>query len=149
MITEDQPGIPTRVELYEMLDLIEKSDEPETLVAKFGKQYSSFTDYLRCVFDDRIEFMLPDGKPPYRPADPTAVPSTWHKKHMNLKYFIKIGVTDSMSQVKRERMFIELLESVHPEDALIVCKMIEKKTTVKKLTKELVNSVLPGLVEEK
>ena len=132
-----------------MLDLIEKSDEPETLVAKFGKQYSSFTDYLRCVFDDRIEFMLPDGKPPYRPADPTAVPSTWHKKHMNLKYFIKIGVTDSMSQVKRERMFIELLESVHPEDALIVCKMIEKKTTSKKLTKELVNSVLPGLVEEK
>ena len=149
MITEDQPGISTRVELYEILDLIEKSDEPETLVAKFGKQYSSFTDYLRCVFDDRIEFMLPDGKPPYRPADPTAVPSTWHKKHMNLKYFIKIGVTDSMSQVKRERMFIELLESVHPEDALIVCKMIEKKTTVKKLTKELVNSVLPGLVEEK
>ena len=149
MITENQPGIPSRVELYEILDLIEKSDEPETLVAKFGKQYSSFTDYLRCVFDDRIEFMLPDGKPPYRPADPTAVPSTWHKKHMNLKYFIKIGVTDSMSQVKRERMFIELLESVHPEDALIVCKMIEKKTTVKKLTKELVNSVLPGLVEEK
>ena len=147
MITEDQPGISTRVELYEMLHQIEQSDEPETLVEKFGKQYSSFTDYLRCVFDDRIEFMLPDGKPPYRPADPTLVPSTWHKKHMNLKYFIKVGVTDSMSQVKRERMFIELLESIHPEDAVIVCKMIDKKTTVKKLTKELVNKVFPNLCE--
>jgi len=147
MITENQPGVSTRVELYEMLHQIEQSDEPETLVEKFGKQYSSFTDYLRCVFDDRVEFMLPDGKPPYRPADPSLVPSTWHKKHMNLKYFIKVGVTDSVSQVKRERMFIELLESIHPEDAVIVCKMIEKKTTVKKLTKELVNKVFPNLCE--
>ena len=147
MITEEQPGISTRVELYEMLHQIEQSDEPETLVEKFGKQYSSFTDYLRCVFDDRIEFMLPDGKPPYRPADPALVPSTWHKKHMNLKYFVKVGVSDSMSQVKRERMFIELLESIHPEDAVIVCKMIEKKTTIKKLTKELVNKVFPNLCE--
>ena len=148
MITEQQPGIPTRVELYEMLDLIEKSDEPAELVSKFGKQYTSFKDYLRCVFDERIQFLLPDGKPPYRPADPSAVPSTWHKKHMNLKYFIKVGVTDSMSQVKREQMFIEMLESVHPEDALIICKMIEKKTTVKKLTKKIVNETFPNLIEE-
>ena len=148
MITEQQPGIQTRVELYEMLDLIDKSDEPAELVSKFGKQYSSFTDYLRCVFDTRVEFLLPDGKPPYRPADPSVVPSTWHKKHMNLKYFIKIGVTDSMSQPKRERLFIDLLESIHPEDALIVCKMVEKKTTSKKLSKEMVNEVFPGLVEE-
>lgn len=147
MITENQPGISTRVELYEMLDLIEKSDEPETLVAKFGKQYSSFTDYLRCVFDERIQFLLPDGKPPYRPADPSVVPSTWHKQHMNLKYFIKVGVTDSMSQTRRERMFIDMLESIHPEDALLVCKMIEKKTTSKKLTKELVQEVFPNLCE--
>ena len=147
MITENQPGLPTRVELYEMLYLIDKSDEPETLVAKFGKQYSSFTDYLRCVFDTRIEFMLPDGKPPYRPADSNNPPSSWHKKHLNLKYFVKVGVTDSMSQIKRERMFIEMLESVHPEDALIICKMIEKKTTSKKLTKELVSKVFPNLCE--
>ena len=145
MITENQPGISTRVELYEMLDLIEKSDEPETLVAKFGKQYSSFTDYLRCVFDDRIEFLLPDGKPPYRPADPAVVPSTWHKKHMELKYFVKVGVTDSISQTKREKMFIDMLEAVHPEDAVIICRMVEKKTTVKKLTKELVDEVFPNL----
>lgn len=147
MITEQQPGISTRVELYEMLDLIDKSDEPETLVAKFGKAHSSFTDYLRCVFDDRIEFLLPDGKPPYRPADPAVVPSTWHRKHLNLKYFVKVGVTDGMSQAKREKMFIDLLESIHPEDAVIVCKMVEKKTTSKKLTKELVNKVFPTLCE--
>ena len=147
MITEDQPGISTRVELYEMLDLIEKSDEPAELVSKFGRQYTSFKDYLRGVFDERIQFLLPDGKPPYRPADPAVVPSTWHKQHMNLKYFVKVGVSDSMSQTRREKMFIDMLESVHPEDALIICKMIEKKTTVKKLTKKVVNESFPNLCE--
>ena len=150
MITEQQPGTNVRLELFEILDLIEKAEETDrvSVMQNFGQKYTSFTDYLRCVFDERIQFLLPDGKPPYRPADPSAVPSTWHKKHMNLKYFIKVGVSDSMSQVKRERMFIEMLESVHPEDALIICKMIDKKTTVKKLTKKIVNETFPNLIEE-
>ena len=147
MITEQQQGNTVRPELFEMLDLIDKSDEPKELVSKFGRQYTSFKDYLRCVFDKRIEFLLPDGKPPYRPADSNAPPSTWHKKHLELKYFVKIGVTDGMSQVKREKIFIDMLESIHPEDALIVCKMIEKKTTSKKLSKKLVEEVFPGLCE--
>ena len=147
MITENQPGTTTRVELYEMLDLIDKSDDVKETVRKFGNQYSSFNDYLRCVFDDRVEFLLPEGKPPYRPAPPAAVPSTWHKKHMDLKYFVKIGVTDGMSQIKREMKFIEVLESVHPEDALILCEMIKKKTTSKKLTEEVAKEALPKLFE--
>jgi hypothetical protein len=147
MITENQPGSTRRVELYEMLDLIDKSDDVKGTIQKFGKQYSSFTDYLRCVFDDRIEFLLPEGKPPYRPAPPQSVPSTWHKKHMDLKYFVKIGVTDGMSQIKREMKFIEVLESVHPEDAVILLDMIQKKTPSKKLTEEVVKEALPKLFE--
>ena len=146
MITESQPG-KARVELYEILDLIDKSDNVKETVQQFGKQYSSFTDYLRCVFDERIEFLLPDGKPPYRPAPPQSVPSTWHKKHMDLKYFVKVGVTDGMSQIKREMKFIEVLESVHPEDALIIIEMIKKKTPSEKLTEEVVKEAFPSLFE--
>lgn len=141
MITEDQPGVSTKAELYEILDQIDKSDEPAEVVRKFGKQYSSFQDYLRCVFDDRIQFTLPEGKPPYRPADPSTYPSTWHKKHMDLKYF----VTEQMSQIKREMRFINMLESIHPEDAVIVCEMIGKRTPSNKLTAELAKEVFPNL----
>ncbi len=146
MITEEQPGFSKRVELYEMLDLIEKSDNPTKLVQEFGRQYSSFTDYLRCVFDDSIEFLLPEGKPPYRPAPPSSVPSTWHKKHLELKYFVKIGEgSTDMSQIKREMKFIGVLESVHPEDALILIDMVKKKTPSKKLTEEVVKEAFPKL----
>ena len=150
MITELQQDNFRRIELFEILDQIDKSkteEETVSILQKFGSQYTSVKDYLRCVFDKRIQFLLPEGKPPYRPADPNGVPSTWHKEHLNLRYFVKMGVSDDVGQVKRESLFIRTLESVHPEDALILCKMIEKKTTVKKLTKELVNKVFPNLCE--
>lgn len=143
MITEQQPGFNTRVELYEMLDQIDKSKNPSETILEFGKKYSSFTDYLRCVFDERIQFFLPEGKPPYRPADPSSYPSTWHKKHLDLKYF----VTEQMTQIKREMRFIEVLESIHPEDAVIVCDMVKKETPSKKLTMELAKEVFPNLFE--
>lgn len=149
MITEHSQPI-VQLQLFEILDLIEKTkeeDEAVNVVLKFGKRYSSFLDYLRCVYDDRIKFLLPDGKPPYTPADPTSIASSWHKKHLYLKYFVLKGVSDDVGAIKRERMFIDLLESIHPEDALIVCDMIQKKSTVKKLNKELVNKAFPGLCE--
>ena len=147
MITEQQQG-EYRPELYEIIEEIEKTKDIISTLKQYGNKYSSFTDYLRCVFDKKIQFLLPDGNPPYTPAHPASVPSTWHKKHMDLKYFVKIGVTDDMSQVKREHLFIQLLESIHPEDAVIVCKMVEKKTTTKKLTKKAVMEAFPNLIEE-
>ena len=150
MITEQQHGMNQRVELFEIIELIEKTKKEEEVVAllqKYGNFYTSVKDYLRCLFDEKIEFLLPDGKPPYAPCDPNQIPSTWHKQHMNLRYFIKMGVTDDVGQMKRERMFIRTLESMHPEDALIICKMVEKKPATEKLTKEIAEKAFPKFIE--
>ena len=148
MITEQQQGTSQRVELFEIIELIEKTKKEEEVVAllqKYGNFYTSVKDYLRCLFDEKIEFLLPDGKPPYAPCHLNQIPSTWHKQHMNLRYFVKMGVTDDVGQMKRERMFIRTLESMHPEDALIICKMVEKKTTTKKITKKVAKKAFPDL----
>lgn len=148
MITEQQQGNNQRVELFEIIEQIEEAktdEEVVSLLQMYGYRHASVTDYLRCLFDEKIEFLLPDGKPPYAPCDPNQIPSTWHKQHMNLKYFIKMGVTDDVGQMKRERMFIRTLESMHPDDALIICKMVEKKTTTKKITKKVAKKAFPDL----
>ena len=148
MITEQQQGTNQRVELFEIIEQIEETKKEEEVVAllqKYGNRHTSVTDYLRCLFDEKIQFLLPDGKPPYAPCDPNQIPSTWHKQHMNLRYFVKMGVTDDVGQMKRERMFIRTLESMHPEDALIICKMVEKKTTTKKITKKVAKKAFPDL----
>ena len=142
MITEQQRGI-TKMELFEMLDLIDKSDDPVKTVKDLGSRYSSFTDYLRCVFDERIQFLLPDGKPPYHPAKTPA--SSWHKKHLDLGYWVKGLKGEQVNPIRREKMFLDMLEAVHAEDALILVDMISKKTPSKKLTEEVVKEALPNL----
>lgn len=148
MITELQ-GTTRTLQLYEILNLIgskKTKKERVELVKSFGERHTSFTDYLRCVFDDTIQFLLPEGKPPYTPAQEIAVPSSWHKQHMQLAYLVKGGKGNDMLPIKRERIFIGILESVHPDDAEVLVDMINKKTTCKGLTKAVVKEAIPNLI---
>jgi hypothetical protein len=149
MITENQK--PIDPELFELLYQIDQANDTEKvveLVEKYGKKYSYFTDYLRCAFDDTIEFLLPEGRPPYTPAHEAGAPTTWRKRHLDLGYFVKGMKADAMNPVKRETMFIGLLESIHPEDALHVSNLLSKKVEVSGLTKEVVQEALPGLLKK-
>ena len=151
MITEKQQG-KTRPELYEMLEAIDKADTREEaveLVKGYGSTYQAFNDYLRCVFDETIEFALPKGRPPYTPSSNASVPSSWHKKHLDLGYFVKGLGRDDMNQIKRESFFIQLLESIHPDDALHISLIASKECKVSGLNVDVINEALPGLLKNK
>jgi hypothetical protein len=114
------------------------------------KKYSNvaaFTDVLRGTFDDTLQFTLPEGKPPYTPNKPESVPSTLRKQHRQFGYFVKGGPGDRLNKIKRESMFIKMLEAIHPEDAEIVLSMVAKKSPVKFLTKKLVQEAFPNLIK--
>ena len=148
MITEQQPGnyIP---ELYEVIQLIDKAESKEAvveIVQKYGNRYSWFTDYLRCLFDEKIQFLLPPGRPPYTPSHEASYPLTWKKEHLKLGYWIKGMRGEDVNAIKRETMFINTLESIHPEDALLIADMADKKAPAR-LTKEVVDTALPELIK--
>lgn len=136
------------LELYEVLDLFEQAGSRKEKIAVLKSHgYPSMIDYLRCVFDDRVQFNLPEGRPPYTANKPQSVPSTWHKQHKKLKYFVKGLMGDQMKSIKRESIFIQVLESVHPRDAEVVIDMINKKPSAKGLTKKIVQEAFPNTVE--
>ena len=146
MITNDQQGGRT-LQLHEILNSIDALDTKESKVnqiRKHSQKYPSFNDYLRCIFDESITWLLPEGRPPYTPSS-EAHPSSWNKQHMNLRYFVKGLGYDEMNQVKRESMWIQILESVHPEDAAIIADMSDRRHKTS-LTKELVKEALPNLI---
>ena len=148
MITETQQGRSNRVELFELLESIDQA-APESrvdLVKKYIKKYTAFSDYVRCVFDKNITFLLPDSRPPFTPAEEQAVPSSWHRQNTNLTYFVKGLKADHINTIRRESMYIGMLESVHPQDAEILIDMIAKKTPCKGLTVEVVKEVFPNLL---
>lgn len=147
MISEIQPGNTARPELYEMLQNIENSKTPEDkdiLAKQYLSKYSSFRDYLRCVFDQRIQFLLPEGRPPFDPAKEDKYPSTWHKQNSKLQYIVKGLKADNVHPIKRETIFIGILESVHPSDSEILISMISKKlpNSVSDATAKVLKEVL-------
>ena len=101
---------------------------------------------LKGTFDPKIEFALPKTRPPFRADDaPEGItPSTLYRETRKFQY---LTVNSNVNQMKREQIFINILESVHATEAELVLQMIEKKSQINGLTPRLVLEAIPGLFE--
>ena len=102
-------------------------------------------DVCRGIYDERLEFIIPKGKPPYTPNKPESVPSSLKRKHRDFGYFVKGAISAELPQYKIEKMYIQVLESIHAEDAEIVINMVQRKAP-KGLTKKIVEEAFPTLL---
>lgn len=135
--------------LHEIFELIEKSSTKKDKAELLQKHDSlALKNILKGTFDDAIEWILPDGSPPYTPAEAHSAPTNLIKQYDQFKYFVKKGPGEKLNQIKREMMFIRLIESIHPKDAELVLSMVAKKSPAKGLTKALVKEVFPGLISK-
>ena len=139
-------------EVFEIFDDFTKATNKAGRIAVIirYKHHAGFLDVLRGTFDDRLKFIIPKGTPPYTPNIPESVPSTLRKKHRDFGLFVEGGKLHrgDSPQYKIEKLFISLLESIHPKDALLVLSMVAKTSPVKFLTKKLVQEALPKLIPE-
>ena len=97
---------------------------------QFLRQYQ--TDALRMIckasFDPKIEWVLPDGDVPYRENDaPEGTEHTQlHQEVRKLYHFIK-GGNPALKQNKREMMFVQMLEGLHKDEAVLLIAAKDKK----------------------
>lgn len=133
--------------IYEVLELVEKATKKEEKINILKSNETwALKDVLRATYDDSIQFLLPGGKPPYTPSQEGSIPSTLLKQNVQFKFFVKGGPGEKLLPVKRERIFINVLEAVHPKDAELLIKMINKESLGKNITKKLVQEAFPGLI---
>jgi len=106
------------------------------------------TDILRIQYDDSIVSVLPEGAPSYQQDDaPKGYEYTiLNKAYTNFKYFFKGPVANDMKPLKREGLFLNLLESLNPEEAELLIAAKDKKMKCKGITKRLVNDAFPNLI---
>ena len=72
--------------------------------------------------------------------------TTLRKEWTKLYNFVK-GGNDSLNSLRRETMFIQILEGLHPLDAEILCLVKDKKLYDKyKITKQNVSEAYPDIV---
>ena len=127
-------------------------------------------------FDETITSMLPEGEVPYSGFEDQAKSNggltskiseevrrmhetdsfsmgsgdrnghtTIRREYKNFYHFLK-GGNPGLSTIRRETMFINILEGLHPLEAEIICLVKDKKLTDKyNITKEIVSEAYPDI----
>jgi len=127
--------------LQQINDLKKKEDRIEALRVNGNNALQSI---LRYIFDPNIKFLLPEGTPPYRPNmydEPKALLQELHKIYL----FVE-GGNPNLKPLRREQLFIQMLEVVNADDALLLLAMKDKSSPYKNINKELVTAAFPELI---
>ena len=146
--TTTKVKLPPNPFIHEILELASKQRSKAKKV-EILKEYES--DALKALFiwnfDDTVVSMVPSGEVPYKEnevpvgTDHTSLRREW--KH--LYNFVK-GGNDGLSSLRRETMFIQMLEGLHPEEAKILCLVKDKCLQTKyKLTYDVVAEAYPDI----
>tara|TARA_B100000035_G_scaffold123698_1_gene105222 strand:+ start:233 stop:724 length:492 start_codon:yes stop_codon:yes gene_type:complete len=140
--------LPPNPFLHEILELASKQ-RSGAKKAEILQEYrnDALTAILIWNFDDSIISVLPPGEVPYKEnevpvgTDHTSLRREW--KH--LYNFVK-GGNDSLNGLRRETMFIQMLEGLHPEEAKILCLTKDKQLQTKyKITQANVAQAFPDI----
>lgn len=106
-------------------EVIKKASNAKTKNEKIKILQENNTQALRSIFkwnyDANIQTDLPEGDVPFNKNDaPIGTEHTvLEREYRNLWRFIKGA--NSLSRLKREQLFIQLLEGLHESEAEIVC----------------------------
>jgi len=140
--------LPPNPLIYEILEAAGKARSKAEKI-KILKDHDSWAlrDVLRASYDLKVEFLIPDGEPPYTPNRPESVPTNLLRKNVDFKYIVKGGIREDMPSFKREKIYIGLLESIHPEDAKVVINMVNRKKPGNGITEKVVKEAFPSLIK--
>ena len=133
--------LPPNPFMSEILELVHKQRSKAKKIQVL-KEYrdDALTALLIWNFDPSVTSALPDGPVPYTPNDvPEGTDHTsLRREWRNLYHFIK-GGNDELNNIRRESMFVQMLEGLHPKESDLICLVKDKELTKKyKVTLEMV-----------
>ena len=113
-------------------EIFEKVGKLKTKKEKVTYLQNNNTDALRMIikssFDPNIKWLLPEGSVPYVPND--APEGTEHSmlsyEARKLYHYIE-GGNPTITQNKRETMFVQMLEGLHADEAKLIVAAKDKK----------------------
>lgn len=133
-------------EVFEKFESLTKKEEKVKLLKE--NAHPALRDILRINFDADVVSVLPAGAPPYEKDDAPKghSSSSLFKLHRQFKYFFKGPFANQVQPIRREGIFLNILESIHPTEADVLVAAKDRKLKVKGLTKALVDEAFPGLI---
>ena len=140
--------------IAEMIEKISKVEDYEDRKAALMKAATNqaFMEIIDHAWNPLIKWALPEGTPPYRPAQKGEdLQGILQGKTRMFSYFEKERYPH-LRPYKREDIFIQLLESCDPDDAKLLIRIKDKKHVLsvgnKKFNKELVKNTWPDATSD-
>lgn len=158
---------------HEILELV-SNQRTNALKVERLKEYrnDALVSLFIWNFDDSVITLLPEGEVPYSKVDEISSGNdtlsksiekqisssnsidqefmrnqrtSLRKEYENFYLFVK-GGNDKLPNIKREGIFIQLLEGLHPLEAELLCLVKDKKLTTKyKVSLDLVKEAYPDI----
>jgi hypothetical protein len=138
-----------KLSFYEIFDQVGKAKtkaEKQEILRRFSGP--ALKQVLGMTYNPNIKWLLPEGEPPYKPLKSGSDMEGRLESELRRLYLFVEGTSDTqrnLKQVRRESLFIDLLESIDPGDAKVLLGMKEGKLPFKGLTKKLVAETFPKL----
>ena len=140
--------LPPNPFIHEILELA-SSQRTKAKKVDILKEYrdDSLTAVLIWNFDDTVKSAVPEGEVPYKENEvPVGTDHTSLRREWKQLYHFIQGGNNTLSALRRETMFIQMLEGLHPEEASIICLVKDKNLTEKyKITKDMVAEAFPDI----
>jgi hypothetical protein len=99
---------------------------------------------LKYAFDPNIKFLLPEGKPPYKPNEYVDQEGILFSEARKLYLFVE-GGNNNIKPMRREMLFIQFIEGIDKNDAELICAVKDKRLPFKSLTSDVVKQAFPNL----
>ena len=134
-----------------LTEILQKVSSAKTKKEKVDLLQEYNSQGLRSIliinFDDSLEFLLPEGEVPFTPNDAPA--GTEHtrltQEYRGLYRFFK-GGDSSIKGMRREQLFVQLLEGLHADEANMLVSACNKDLQSKyRITKAVVAEAFPSI----
>ena len=138
-IGNEGSGAPTVHEIFTRIN--NAKDKPAKIAILKQFDNNAMRQLLKAAFDPKIKFDLPEGNPPYiKNEAPAGTEHTSLASEARKLYHFIVGGNNTINKLKKETMFIQMLEGLHEQDAevLMAVKNKELNNAYKGLTANLV-----------
>jgi len=132
-------------------EVLRKANNAKTKEEKKKILLENNTQVLRSLFiwnfDESVVSMLPEGEVPFttNPAPEGTDHVLLENEGKKMFHFVKGG--SNITQSKREQIFLGMLESLHPDEAEILCLVKDKNLQKKynRISKALIQETFPQI----
>jgi hypothetical protein len=125
-----------------------KNFEQQKAALASCKNNTALMQLLHATFHPDVKFLLPEGKPPFKKTEKSMdLQGSLYRESRKMHYFIE-GLSPPLPQLKRETLFVQLLEVLDPDDVELVLGMKEKRMIYPGITYDLVYKTFPGMLPD-